>query len=154
MKIILEQAEIQTALEAYVAKAFPVSVDQDVVVEFSGSAAKGYEATLTITAKSVKAVKREPVAETVAEDPEPVVEAEVTKPKPKPRAKKVTPEPVVEEVEPVTEADQVEDTQEQEEAPEPPVEEDSTGDDRPEKPAPAEGPKRTGGPIFQFNKKS
>jgi outer membrane biosynthesis protein TonB len=135
MKIILETKEIQAALEAYVSTNIPMVQGMDFSVDFSGSAAKGFEAALTVSAKGAETATRTeaPVK------PKPALKA-VTKAKEEPVAEEPAPGPV----------------------PEPEVEEESQID-TPETPQPEEkaeetvaepAGKKAGGAVFKFNKKA
>lgn len=88
MKIILEENEIQEALETYVSATCVIPEGKTVEVDFGGSATKGYEATLTFSDETAskpktprkRAVKKtEPKlveTETKDADPTPVGEPE------------------------------------------------------------------------------
>jgi outer membrane biosynthesis protein TonB len=131
MKIILETKEIQAALEAYVSTNIPMVQGMDFSVDFSGSAAKGFEAALTVSAKGAETAT--PTEAPVK--PKPALKA-VTKAKEEPVAEETAPEPEVEEESPI---DTPETPQPEEQAEEPVAE--PVG-------------KKAGGAVFKFNKKA
>ena len=136
MKIILETKEIQSALEAYVSTNIPMVQGMDFSVDFSGSAAKGFEAALTVSAKG-------------AETATPTAEAPV---KPKPSLKAVTKakeEPVAEETAPEQEAEPEVEEETLTETPETPQPEEKA-----EEPVAEPAGKKAGGAVFKFNKKA
>jgi outer membrane biosynthesis protein TonB len=133
MKIILETKEIQAALEAYVSTNIPMVQGMDFSVDFSGSAAKGFEAALTVSAKG-------------AEKAIPTAEAPV---KPKPALKAVTKakeEPVAEETAPEQEAEPEGEEVTPTETPQP--------EEQAEEPVAEPAGKKAGGAVFKFNKKA
>jgi hypothetical protein len=134
MKIILEQAEIQQALEDFVSTNIPMVKGQNFTVDFSGTSKTGYEAALTIQAKA-------------DEDSAPV-DAEETSSKATKTAKAIKPVVVVD-PEPEANEDAIEETI----TPEVTTEEPEDVTEQADKTESADLPKRTAGPIFQFAKK-
>jgi outer membrane biosynthesis protein TonB len=132
MKIILETTEIQSALEAYVSTNIPMVQGMDFSVDFSGSAAKGFEAALTVSAKGAETANRTeaPVK------PKPALKA-VTKAKEEPVAEETAPEP-----DPEPEGEEVTTI----ETPQP--------EEKAEEPAAEPAGKKAGGAVFKFNKKA